>query len=131
MQDNNWKYFIISLGSNLDPDLAEQNLNKAEVFLSELLGADVKFSSHYTTDGVGSGAGKQYLNSVCTGKTSLVYLQIKNSLKQFELECGRTLECKLSGIVPIDLDLLQLGDVIYKEKDLSMNYVTKGLKEIK
>lgn len=131
MQDNNWKYFIISLGSNLDPDLAEQNLNKAEVFLSELLGADVKFSSHYTTDGVGSGAGKQYLNSVCTGKTSLVYLQIKNSLKQFELDCGRTPECKFSGIVPIDLDLLQLGDVIYKEKDLSMNYVTKGLKEIK
>lgn len=131
MQDSTSKLFIISLGSNLGYSEAEDNLLKAEFFLRSLLGPEIQFSSHYQTDGVGSGFGKKYLNSVCIGYTDLTFLQIKSELKQFELDCGRSLETRNRGIVPIDLDLLQLGDEVYKQKDLKKDFVTRGLKEIK
>lgn len=122
--------FIISLGSNLCPSEAESNLTKAEIFLSGLFAADIIFSSHYSTPGVGSGEGKTYLNAVALGHTSLSAEAIRTSLKDFELRTGRTPEVRALGIVPIDLDLLMLGDNVFKPKDLSQSYVLRGLNEL-
>ena len=122
--------FIISLGSNLCPSEAESNLSKAEIFLSGLFAADIIFSSHYSTPGVGSGKGKTYLNAVAVGHTSLTAEAIRTSLKDFELRTGRTPEVRALGIVPIDLDLLMLGDNVFKSKDLSQSYVLRGLNEL-
>lgn len=122
--------FIISLGSNLCPSEAESNLSKAEIFLSGLFAADIIFSSHYSTPGVGSGKGKTYLNAVALGHTSLSAEAIRTSLKDFELRTGRTPEVRALGIVPIDLDLLMLGDNVFKPKDLSQSYVLRGLNEL-
>ncbi len=122
--------FIISLGSNLCPYEAESNLTKAEIFLSGLFAADIIFSSHYSTPGVGSGEGKTYLNAVALGHTSLSAEAIRTSLKDFELRTGRTPEVRALGIVPIDLDLLMLGDNVFKPKDLSQSYVLRGLNEL-
>lgn len=122
--------FIISLGSNLCPYEAESNLTKAEIFLSGLFAADIIFSSHYSTPGVGSGEGKTYLNAVAIGHTSLSAEAIRTSLKDFELRTGRTPEVRALGIVPIDLDLLMLGDNVFKPKDLSQSYVLRGLNEL-
>ena len=122
--------FIISLGSNLCPSEAESNLTKAEIFLSGLFAADIIFSSHYSTPGVGSGEGKTYLNAVALGHTSLSAEAIRTSLKNFELRTGRTPEVRALGIVPIDLDLLSLGDNVFKPKDLSQSYVLRGLNEL-
>ena len=122
--------FIISLGSNLCPYEAESNLTKAEIFLSWLFEADIIFSSHYSTPGVGSGEGKTYLNAVALGHTSLSAEAIRTSLKDFELRTGRTPEVRALGIVPIDLDLLMLGDNVFKPKDLSQSYVLRGLNEL-
>lgn len=122
--------FIISLGSNLCPSEAESNLSKAEIFLSGLFAADIIFSSHYSTPGVGSGEGKTYLNAVAVGHTSLTAEAIRTSLKDFELRTGRTPEVRALGIVPIDLDLLMLGDNVFKPKDLSQSYVLRGLNEL-
>ncbi len=122
--------FIISLGSNLCPSEAESNLSKAEIFLSGLFAADIIFSSHYSTPGVGSGEGKTYLNAVALGHTSLSAEAIRTSLKDFELRTGRTPEVRALGIVPIDLDLLMLGDNVFKPKDLSQSYVLRGLNEL-
>ena len=122
--------FIISLGSNLCPSEAESNLSKAEIFLSGLFAADIIFSSHYSTPGVGSGEGKTYLNAVALGHTSLSAEAIRASLKDFELRTGRTPEVRALGIVPIDLDLLMLGDNVFKPKDLSQSYVLRGLNEL-
>lgn len=122
--------FIISLGSNLCPSEAESNLSKAEIFLSGLFEADIIFSSHYSTPGVGSGEGKTYLNAVALGHTSLSAEAIRTSLKDFELRTGRTPEVRALGIVPIDLDLLMLGDNVFKPKDLSQSYVLRGLNEL-
>ena len=122
--------FIISLGSNICPSEAESNLSKAEIFLSGLFAADIIFSSHYSTPGVGSGEGKTYLNAVAIGHTSLSAEAIRASLKDFELLSGRTPEVKALGRVPIDLDLLSLGDTVFKPKDLSQSYVLRGLNEL-
>ena len=122
--------FIISLGSNLCPSEAESNLSKAEIFLSGLFAADIIFSSHYSTPGVGSGEGKTYLNAVALGHTSLSAEAIRTSLKDFELRTGRSSEVRALGIVPIDLDLLMLGDNVFMPKDLSQSYVLRGLNEL-
>ena len=122
--------YIISLGSNLCPSEAESNLTKAEIFLSGLFAADIIFSSHYSTQGAGSGEGKTYLNAVALGHTSLSAEAIRTSLKDFELRTGRTPEVRALGIVPIDLDLLMLGDNVFKPKDLSQSYVLRGLNEL-
>ena len=122
--------FIISLGSNLCPSEAESNLSKAEIFLSGLFAADIIFSSHYSTPGVGSGEGKTYLNAVAIGHTSLSAEAILTSLKDFELRTGRNPEVRALGIVSIDLDLLMLGDNVFKPKDLSQSYVLRGLNEL-
>ena len=122
--------FIISLGSNLCHDEAECNLSKAELFLTELFGPDVRFSSHYSTPGIGSGEGKIYINSVAIGLTSLSSSQISCSLKSFEIFQGRTPEVKSLGIVPIDLDLLSLGGVVFKPNDLNQQYVLQGLNQL-
>ena len=118
--------FIISLGSNLCPSEAESNLSKAEIFLSGLFAADIVFSSHYPTPGVG----KTYLNAVAIGHTSLSAEAIRTSLKDFELRTGRTPKVRALGIVPIDLDLLSLGDTVFKPKDLAQSYVLRGLNEL-
>ena len=98
--------------------------------MSELFAADIIFSSHYPTPGVGSGKGKTYLNAVALGHTSLSAEAIRTSLKDFELLSGRTPEVRALGIVPIDLDLLMLGDNVFKPKDLSQSYVLRGLNEL-
>ena len=122
--------FIISLGSNLCPSEAESNLSKTKIFLSGLFAADIIFSSHYSTPGVGSGKGKTYLNAVAIGHKSLSAETIRTSLKDFELRTGRTPEVRALGIVPIDLDLLSLGDTVFKPKDLAQSYVLRGLNEL-
>lgn len=122
--------FLISLGSNLPEDKANEMLSKAETYLSDYFDGQISFSSHYSTPGVGSGIGKTYVNSVAKGETSRSYEDIRQTLKNYEKTMGRTPELKARGIVPIDLDLLTLGDVIYKGKDLTQEYVTKGLSEL-
>lgn len=123
--------FIISLGSNLCYDQAESNLTKAETFLRELFASDIRFSSHYSTPGVGSGEGQTYINAVAIGHTSVSADEIRASLKLFELSLGRTPEAKLQGIVPIDLDLLSLGDIVFKAKDFAQQYVLYGLNQLR
>ncbi len=122
--------FIISIGTNLCLVEALLNLNKAEILLIDLFHGDVQFSHHYETDGVGSGVGKKYYNEVAIGETELSYLEIRDKLKHFESDLGRSIESKKQGIVPIDLDLIKLGDSIFKPNDLEQDYVKIGLEKL-
>lgn len=71
-----------------------------------------------------------YVNSVAKGNTSLSADDIRQALKEYERNMGRTPEAKAQGIVPIDLDLLSHGDIILKPKDLQQEYVLRGLREL-
>lgn len=71
-----------------------------------------------------------YVNSVARGNTSLSADDIRQALKEYERNMGRTPEAKAQGIVPIDLDLLSYGDIILKSKDLQQEYVLRGLREL-
>lgn len=122
--------FIISLGSNLPFEEAHSNITKAESYLFDFFEGQISFSAHYETEGVGSGVGKMYVNSVARGNTSLSADDIRQALKEYERNMGRTPEAKAQGIVPIDLDLLSYGDIILKSKDLQQEYVLRGLREL-
>lgn len=71
-----------------------------------------------------------YVNSVAKGNTSLSADGIRQALKEYERNMGRTPEAKAQGIVPIDLDLLTIGNIILKPKDLQQEYVLRGLGEL-
>lgn len=71
-----------------------------------------------------------YVNSVAKGHTSLSADDIRQALKEYERNMGRTPEAKAQGIVTIDLDLLSHGDIILKPKDLQQEYVLRGLREL-
>lgn len=71
-----------------------------------------------------------YVNSVAKGQTSLAADDIRQALKEYERNMGRTPEAKAQGIVPIDIDLLSHGDIILKPKDLQQEYVLRGLREL-
>lgn len=71
-----------------------------------------------------------YVNSVAKGQTSLAADDIRRELKEYERNMGRTPEAKAQGIVPIDLDLLTIGNIILKPKDLQQEYVLRGLREL-
>ena len=122
--------FIISLGSNLSFEEAHSNITKAESYLFDFFEGQISFSAHYETEGIGSGVGKMYVNSVAKGQTSLAADDIRQALKEYERNMGRTPETKAQGIVPIDLDLLSHGDIILKSKDLQQEYVLRGLREL-
>ena len=119
--------FVLSLGSNLDSAEAHEMLSKAESFLYEYFNGNISFSPHYETKGIGNGEGKMYVNSVAKGMSSHKYDDIKKILKEYEISVGRTADTKARGVVPIDLDLLSLGEEIYKPKDFLQDYVKIGL----
>ena len=118
--------FVLSLGSNLDSAEAHEMLSKAESFLYGYFDGKICFSPHYETKGIGSGVGKMYVNSIAKGWSSHKYDDIKKILKEYEISVGRTADTKARGVVPIDLDLLSLGEEIYKPKDFLQDYVKIG-----
>lgn len=122
---------LISFGSNLEKSDAEDNIIMCQQALKLFQGTEVRFSSIYETMGEGSGLGKTYFNSIAiTNKTksSSDYISF---FKRLEQHLGRDEEAKITGIVPIDIDLIIYDNKILREKDLQMNYLNKGLEELK
>ena len=113
----------------MSEDVARANMAAALEFLRDEL-EDIRVSSVYQTPGIGSGKGKTYHNAVVIGYSSLAAEDIKPKFKAFETKLGRNDDTRKHDIVPIDIDLLSLGETIYKEKDLKQDYVKIGLDEI-
>lgn len=114
---------LLSLGSNQD---SERNIRCAARLLDEYF-ERITYSEPVYTDPVGTGLPGPFLNQVamaCTGDTPE---EITKVLKQIERRLGRTPESKISGHIPIDIDLLQWNDRILKPADLEREYVRSGL----
>jgi 2-amino-4-hydroxy-6-hydroxymethyldihydropteridine diphosphokinase len=122
---------LIGLASN---ESAIANLKTAITRLQSL-GRVVKTSTVYESPAT-EHAG--YLNAVCRVDTPLPAAEIRRRLKTIEIEMGRTPESKQIGRMPIDLDLLMLGeqvicagDVTIPEQDiLSREYLARGCAEL-
>ncbi|MCC8154532.1 MAG: 2-amino-4-hydroxy-6-hydroxymethyldihydropteridine diphosphokinase [Tannerellaceae bacterium] len=117
---------IIGLGSNYDK---EANTEKA-ISLLKLYFNQIQFSvpvltspipeNNYTDD---------YLNCVAVARTAESREIILTYLKETEKLLGRTPDSKQTGIIPIDLDLLQWNEEVLKD-ELSRYYIQQGLQSL-
>ena len=119
---------LLSLGSNLGWMEANQMLLDIQPQLSDLC-KDLRFSSIYKTDGVGRYVGK-YANCVAEGDTTMPLDTLERTLKQIELDHGRTSEARRLGVVPIDIDIVKYGDTLVRPKNLEYDYMKPGLVEL-
>ena len=117
---------VIGLGSNL----AEGKTLIAQCV--DRLGALISFDSPlwiYSTPSI-SGKGPDYYNCVMSGVTSLECLELNVRSKEIEIAMGRTDECKLTGAVPIDIDIVMFDGEIMRPRDFSQPYFTIGYERL-
>jgi dihydroneopterin aldolase len=104
---------LIGLASN---ESAADNLHKAIGTMARI-GRVVKISTVYETPVT---EGKPYRNAVARVDSCLPAAEIRRRLKKIEIELGRTPESKQLGRIPIDLDLLMLGEQVIAAGDVTI-----------
>jgi 2-amino-4-hydroxy-6-hydroxymethyldihydropteridine diphosphokinase len=118
---------IIMLGSNVN---ADDNLELAKEKLSlqfEIIKESFTISS--------KPFGNNYVSDFCNKAIKLLSDETKEEtisiFKNIEIEMGRTPECKESGIMPIDIDLIFWNDIqVHTDYD-RFDFVRKCVNEIK
>lgn len=117
---------ILCLGSNFEK---EKNMECA-VNLLRTHFIFIRFSQPMITTPINCSSSASFINQVALLYTDLNVDLIKIMLKQIEFQLGRRPEDKSKGLIPIDIDLLQCNDVVYKQEDLSRDYVKSGIQSL-
>ncbi|MDY6147457.1 MAG: 2-amino-4-hydroxy-6-hydroxymethyldihydropteridine diphosphokinase [Porphyromonas sp.] len=118
---------IVSIGSNRD---RTKNIKEVvEVLSGKFPGS--RFSTPEITDPIDlPESAKQFLNLVAVIYTELEVDAFKAILKKIEKKMGRNPDDDEEGVVPIDLDLIEWNDEVYKPQDLVRPYVVAGMDEL-
>lgn len=117
---------ILALGSNRDRN---RNVGVAVSRLKECF-ERVYLAEPILTEPFGVPATEPFLNLVIVAYTIHSREEVIQTLKQIEKEMGRTPEDKISGSVPIDIDLLKWNDEVLKPEDMARDYVVAGVRSI-
>lgn len=118
--------YVISIGSNSHGK--HDNVARAVEWLSGMMSV-FRASDIYETLPV-SGIGDTYCNAVTVGICSLTYEELTSRVKHYETENGRTQESRSMGIVPIDLDIVMVGDEVIRESDFNRSFFKVGYEQI-
>ncbi|MDO5074618.1 MAG: 2-amino-4-hydroxy-6-hydroxymethyldihydropteridine diphosphokinase [Bacteroidales bacterium] len=113
-------HLYISLGSNLGDRKA--NLDEAVKLLNELVGQLVACSRYYETSPVDMESSHAFLNAVAVYDTSLNPFEVLHITQRIEQQLGRT-QKTIAGRHydrPIDIDLLQMGNVVLQTEELTL-----------
>lgn len=118
---------LISLASN-SPDKREQ----MEQAFAELraMGIVARSSSIYETAPYGNPRHPNYLNAVACIRTAAEYPVLYDTLKEMERAHGRTPQSKLSGEIPLDIDIVVWNGETLRPQDYERDYFKTGLHEI-
>ncbi len=118
---------IISIGSNT-PDKARR-IADALTWLA-LTFRDVRASEVYRTEEYHR-RHPDYFNCVAEARTELdSAADVTALLKDFECRQGRTPQSKISGLVPVDLDLVIFNDSILRPHELEREYFLIGYRQL-
>ena len=117
---------ILSLAANR---FQKSNLAKARECLSKVI-SNVSYTSEQWTEPMLSSRRELYLNQLAEGNTELTLDELNQRLKAIEISFGRTAQKRQLGIVPIDIDILQYGDLRLHERDWQRPYVTSLISEL-
>lgn len=117
---------IVSIGSNSSD--REARVDAAVSWLcgelSECLTSEIYETPEY------SGQYPAYCNCVAEGLTSLDVGSLESLLKDYEKDAGRSAESKLTGIVPIDLDIVGYGGEILRPVEFDREYFAIGYRQL-
>ena len=105
----------ISIGSNIDK---ERHIPSSLRALEDVFGP-LKLSSVYETEPVGF-VGNSFYNLVVSFESDLTAKQIAKTLRQIELDHGRTRESQKFSARTLDLDLILLGDQVISDGRLQI-----------
>lgn len=97
--------------------------------LLQLYLPSVCFSPLLETEPEGGSPGSSpYLNRVALAFTPLSAAELVAAFKEMERLIGRKPEDKHTGLVPVDIDLLQWNELVLKPHDMKRTYVTSCLR---
>lgn len=118
---------LLCLGSNSDGTMHLQN---AEKMLNGLFPA-IRWGEILSTPAEGNAlCALPYLNRAAVIYTPMGMKEVKDILKKIESDNGRTPDCKRTGIIPLDIDLLKFDNRILKPEDMKKNYVRRALQSL-
>ena len=121
---------VISIGSNCGD--RKSLVEEAIAWLKTIL-IQTQYSSVYETP-CAKNIGRPYMNAVISGYYQAEGIDVKDSLeellKEKEHEMGRTAQCRESGEVPIDMDVVLLNGDIVRPWDYRQKFFQKGYHEI-
>ena len=73
---------------------------------------------------------KAFLNLIALFETELDRETLQAKLKKLEERLGRDHDDDEEGIIPMDLDIIEWNDEVYKPQDMIRPYVVAGLEEL-
>lgn len=118
---------IISIGSN---EHRTANVKKIMEVLTEHF-PTIRFSTPQLTEPVDMPEdAKAFLNLIALFETDLEREALEAELKRFEVKLGRDHDDDENGIIPMDLDIIEWNDEVYKPRDMVRPYVVAGLDEL-
>lgn len=118
---------IISIGSN---EHRTANVKKIMEVLTEHF-PSIRFSTPQLTEPVDMPEdAKAFLNLIALFETDLEREALEAELKRFEVKLGRDHDDDEDGIIPMDLDIIEWNDEVYKPRDMVRPYVVAGLDEL-
>lgn len=119
--------YVLSIGSNA-VDKEERLAFGFDELRSRLV--VVARSEAYVTPAL-NGRDADYLNAVAVVQADIDFDSLNVLLKQIETLCGRTPQSKMSGVIPLDLDIvIALGNVV-RPGDFDRQYFQIGWNQIK
>ena len=117
---------IILLGSNTN---AEQNIEFAKEKISEFYEISA-ISSRLVTKPIGNHYKSDFNNEAIKILSDEPAEETKATLKQIEIDLGRTPESKSLGIIPIDIDIIYWNETIVHRDYDRFDFVRKCVDEI-
>ena len=119
---------IIGLGSNVNGGLL---LLKKSCMEIAAMAVSARFSSCYETVPVSSIPQPNYQNCVGIIETEWDYDRLYQHFKAMEKAAGRFPQSKLSGEVPLDIDIVVWNDEVKRPRYMVQDYMQIGLLELK
>lgn len=89
----------------------------------------IAYSGIYETPEI-HGRAITYMNAVASISFDLKSEEINSEFKKYEISFGRTEDCRRSGLVPIDIDIVLLNNEVLRPMDYNSLFFSIGYNEI-
>lgn len=123
---NTLHQYLICLGSNEKP---ETHLSNAQAAIRQIASC-LRWGETLVTPAEGNIQAAPYHNCAALLCSTMEADSLNRFFKEVEKENGRTSMSKITGVVPLDIDILSVDQRITRPADFNKSYVQKTLKHL-